>query len=69
MTVWIGKSPKACDHCLGNITEAFVDGRVPSVGQWGNFHPACADTLGVTLGTGRGQKYEKRGDKFVKTAG
>lgn len=69
MTVWIGTPPKVCDHCLGNIVDEFVDGRVPQGGQWGNFHSSCAIVLGVTLGTGRGQKYEKRDDKFVKTAG
>lgn len=65
---WMGAAPKQCDGCGATIQRTFVDGRTPS-GQWGIFCPACRISYGIQLGTGRGQKYEKRGEVYVKTAG
>ena len=65
---WKGSPPKKCDGCGASIQRVFVDGRAPS-GQWGIFCPACRISYGITLGTGRGQKFELRGGTYVKTAG
>lgn len=65
---WTGTPPAKCDGCEQRIQRTFVDGRTPS-GQWGIFCPGCRISYGVRLGTGLGQKYERRGDVYVKTAG
>lgn len=65
---WAGPAPEKCDGCGQRIQRTFVDGRTPS-GQWGIFCPACRISYGIQLGTGRGQKYERIGNRFEKTAG
>lgn len=70
---WAGKAPTHCDLCGLRLFATFVDGRT-SDGRWGIMCPRCRVAEGrLELGTGLGQKYERRsqGDEvyWVKTAG
>lgn len=65
---WAGTPPEKCDICETPIKAAFVDGATTS-GPWAYMCPTCHRIYGRGLGMGRGQKYEKRGERFVKTAG
>jgi len=65
---WIGDPPKSCDICGRSIQRSFVDGRT-SNGQWGIMCPSCRISEGrLALGTGLGQKYDRVGQDYVKTA-
>jgi hypothetical protein len=68
MKTWIGSPPERCDICGETLASGFVDGQTRQ-GPWGCLCGKCHAKYGVGLGTGRGQKYEKQGDKFVKVAG
>lgn len=65
---WMGIPPSKCDICGSAITDTFIDGKTIH-GPWGNMCPECHKRFGCGLGTGRGQKYEKQGDYWVKVAG
>jgi len=69
---WMGDAPTQCDlnlHHSHAITTAFVDGKT-KMGPWGNMCLTCHRRVGVGLGTGKGQKYEKQDDgKWLKVAG
>jgi len=65
---WDGAEPDACDICDGRIPKTFVDGAT-RMGPWAVMCPACHASHGVGLGTGRGQKYVKDGNKFIKVEG
>lgn len=67
-TEWQGTPPTTCDCCDCKITVAFVDGAT-KMGPWGMMCLGCHRTLGVGLGTGRGQKYELRGGKWMCVEG
>lgn len=65
---WLGDPPKQCDICRRPIMRTFVDGRT-SDGRWGIMCPTCrVDEGRMQLGTGLGQKYERQGDSYVRTA-
>lgn len=65
---WMGDPPKSCDICKRPIMRTFVDGRT-SDGRWGIMCPTCRVAEGrVRLGVGLGQKYERRGEDWVRTA-
>lgn len=56
---WMGDPPTACDiDASHKITDTFIDGSTSR--GWANMCPACHTEYGRGLGTGRGQKYEKR---------
>ena len=69
-TPWRGTAPEACDICRRPLKAVFVDGRTTS-GQWGIMCPSCRVDVGpLELGTGRGQKFERKpGGPWLKTAG
>jgi len=65
---WAGKQITNCQICERPIQRTFIDGRTSS-GQWAIMCPACRIDQGFTqLGVGLGQKYERVGDAFVRTA-
>lgn len=66
--VWYGTPPEECDICGVKITTGFIDGKT-RMGPWANMCPSCFQTHGVGLGLGKGQAYERMGDKWVKVAG
>lgn len=69
MAVHYVNPPAVCDNCRSPINSTFYDARTHG-GAWGNLDQKCFDAIGVGLGTGRGQKYEKQPDgRFLKTAG
>lgn len=65
---WLGPAPTHCDLCTEPITNVFIDGRT-NFGPWANMCPECHKANGVGLGTGRGQKYERQNDSWIKTEG
>lgn len=65
---WCGEAPKRCDLCDRTIQRVFVDGRT-SDGRWGIMCPICRIAEGrEKLGIGLGQKYERQGQDWVRTA-
>ncbi len=70
---WIGSTPKKCDICGQPITCEFTDGKTRSTsafgGVWGIMCDKCHHNWGVGLGLGKGQKYQKQNDEFVKVGG
>lgn len=71
MGKWLSKPPTSCDVCGDPIGETFYDMRTRS-GPWACMCPRCAMVgPGVgRVGTGFGQKYERRPDgSYEKTAG
>lgn len=65
---WLGNPPKHCDICRATIQRTFVDGRT-SDGRWGIMCPTCRIAEGrERLGIGLGQKYERQGQDYVRTA-
>lgn len=65
---WSGKPIKDCDICKRQIQRNFVDGRT-SNGQWGIMCPSCRISEGrLILGVGLGQKYDRIGNDYVRTA-
>jgi hypothetical protein len=65
---WIGDAPTECDVCHNYIDTDFVDGR-SKWGSWANMCLACHSMVGVGLGTGMGQRYERMGDEWIKVEG
>lgn len=73
MTQWHGPIPAECDICADPIVDEFIDGAT-QMGPWANMCVECFRTLGVGIGSGRGQRYKRRDEKigvprFVKVAG
>lgn len=65
---WAGKPILDCDICKQRIQRSFVDG-LTSNGQWGIMCPTCRIDEGrLTLGVGLGQKYDRIGNDYVRTA-
>lgn len=61
--------PSHCDICNKEIKEGFIDGGT-IWGPWANMCPECFGKVGIGLGTGRGQKYQKdKEGNYVKVAG
>jgi hypothetical protein len=70
MTVWLGNAPERCDLCGGLTNDVFYDARLPRyAGLWAHVCGTCFSTQHCLLGVGVGQRYERRGDQFVCTAG
>jgi len=66
---WAGSGPTNCDVCKRALRTVFTDGRIYS-GHWAFTCDPCASTHGVTLGLGRGQRYEKQEDgRWMKVGG
>lgn len=67
-SIWAGSDKLHCDICRQPIQRTFVDG-VASSGSWAIMCPTCRISEGrIRLGTGLGQKYERQGDNYVRTA-
>jgi len=65
---WYSEPPDRCDIGGEPITDVFIDGGTIQ-GPWANMCPKCHLTYGIGIGLGRGQRYEKEGDRWVKTEG
>ena len=65
---WLGPVPTRCDVCCAQIDDAFIDGRTV-YGPWANMCCACHSQIGIGLGTGKGQMYERNDDTWVKVTG
>lgn len=61
---WIGKIPEQCDVCKKDINRFFIDGATIT-GRWGIMCPECHSYFGRGLGTGKGQIYDKDGNKIT----
>lgn len=65
---WMSDVPTACDCCGIGIHSIFVDGATRK--GWANLHPTCHERIGVGLGVGKGQRYEKQDNgRWMKTGG
>jgi hypothetical protein len=67
---WMGEVPPTCQTCPNPIVNLFYDEKT-RMGPWGILCHTC-HTLGPgigQLGQGYGQRYEKIGSVWVKTAG
>lgn len=67
---WLSPVPGFCETCGDLIKDTFYDAKT-ALGPCACMCPTCF-TLGPgigKLGTGFGQKYERQGSKWVKTAG
>lgn len=60
-----GQAPTHCDLCGTKITTSFIDGKT-AMGPWGNMCPSCHLGQGGKLGIGVGQKYVKKGGRWVQ---
>jgi hypothetical protein len=65
---WMSRTPQECDICKDPIGTEFVDGRTV-YGPWACMCLSCHRINGVGLGLGKGQRYQKQDDKFVKVEG
>lgn len=69
---WFGTIPAQCDLCKQPIKDVFIDGAT-KMGCWANMCPSCHRNRGHGLGTGRGQKYQRKlvdgKEVWVKIAG
>jgi len=64
---WTG-SIERCDACRKPFEAVMYDAATSR--GWGNLDQKCFEALGCSLGTGRGQKYEKQADgRWLKTGG
>jgi len=68
MTTWCGSVPPQDDFGVP-IKSEFIDGRTRE-GPWAMMSPWSHRAYGVGLGTGKGQKYQKKEDgKWHKVQG
>ena len=58
---WIGAAPCTCDICKAELVGMFVDGKT-QMGPWACMCAECHARVGVGLGTGGGQRYERQAD-------
>ena len=65
---WLGPVPTHCDVCGTQINDVFIDG-CTVFGPWANMCCECHSQIGVGLGTGKGQMYERDNESWVKVAG
>lgn len=62
-------TPERCDVCGDALRSVMYDART-TFGPWGNLCSVCFAKVGVGLGTGLGQRYERQTDgRFLKTDG
>lgn len=59
---------KDCQICGAEDLDIYIDGRTLR-GPWANMCILCHAAVGVGLGTGKGQKYARRGTDFIKLEG
>jgi hypothetical protein len=65
---WMGRVG-LCDKCRKPLGNRIIDGATEN-GPWGLFDPACHKEIGIGLGTGRGQAFEKQEDgRYLKVEG
>ncbi len=60
--------PENCDVCGFAVGSEFVDGKTLQ-GSWANMCVSCFQKMGVGLGEGLGQWYQRQGNEFVKIRG
>ena len=67
---WCGDMPTHCDICQHDIGHVFIDGMIVSVEArpWGIMCEFCHVLHGNGLGEGKGQKYQKQGNVYIKVA-
>lgn len=65
---WESSIPESCDICGEDIADEFVDG-VTRYGGWAIMCPICHSSIGNGLGMGKGQRYRKQGNEFIKIGG
>lgn len=66
---WLSDIPSHCQVTRMEITDEFVDGRIPD-NSWALMHPQAHIFYGKGIGAGKGQRYKKREDgKWVKIDG
>ena len=68
VATWMGDEPTMCQITGTKIDMVFIDGRT-KMGPWAIMSPQAHAEYGVGLGFGRGQRYMKYGDKWVKVEG
>ncbi len=56
---WSGSTPIYCDACNIAFGKFFIDGNTVS-GRWGLFCESCHSEIGIGLGVGKGQKYDRK---------
>jgi hypothetical protein len=62
-------SPAKCDVCNNTTMPQMVDGKTHQ-GPWALMCGPCYKVLGVGIGQGNGQLYDRQSDgKYLKTAG
>ena len=68
---WLSEVPTTCEFCGTPIRSKFYDARIKVQGGiiCGLACPSCFIMDGIGLGTGKGQEYTKKKDKWVKTGG
>lgn len=57
-----------CDICETELSAVKYDAKIAG-GGWADLCAYCFSRMGCTLGTGRGQKYERRDGAWIKTEG
>jgi len=67
--MWVGSVPDKCEVSGEPIDKVFIDGQTVFNGSWAIMCPKCHEKFGKGLGTGKGQKYEKQGEDYVKVEG
>ena len=67
--LWIGTPPEKCDVCDAPIENLFYDAKT-RYRVWACLCQPCFERVGVGLGTGLGQRFEKQPEgHFLKTGG
>lgn len=66
---WRGSDPVKCEADGTMLKERFYDA-ADRFGRWGMLCDACFLKVGVGLGVGKGQKFERQTDgRWLKTEG
>lgn len=66
--IWTGDVPKTCELCGLPIKNEFIDGKT-IYGPWATMCFLCGFDKSVGLGVGKGQKYKKKGRRWIKVEG
>jgi len=64
---WIGTPPTTCQLCEGPIGNKFYDAATRR--GWAYMCASCFPLYNGHLGLGSAQRYEREGERFVKTGG
>lgn len=64
---WVGEVPKT-DDFNREITDEFIDGKT-NYGTWGLMNPETFKYQGIGLGVGKGQRYKKTPEGWLKVEG